>query len=81
MPHSDASVEIPVNMKQKLTEDELRVLNSHLEDWKAAAGQERKDLLKSILKEAKKHAPKMDAAALKNRKSVSAPSSDFINRY
>jgi hypothetical protein len=30
-------------------------------------------------KEAKKHAPKMDARALKNRKSVSTLSSDFIN--
>jgi hypothetical protein len=80
MPHSNASVDIPVNMKQKLTEDELLVLNSHLEDWKAAAGKEKKELQRSIIKEAKKHAPKMDARALKNRKSVSTPvSSDFIN--
>ena len=71
MPHSNSSVNISVKMKQKLTEEELLVLNSHLEEWKGAAGKDRKDLLTKIIKEAKRHAPKMDARVLKKRKSVS----------
>lgn len=77
MPQSNSSADIPVNRKQKLTEDELLVLNSNLEEWKAAAGKARKDIFKRVIKEAKRQAPKMDAAALKKRKSVSHQSSNF----
>ncbi|KAG2031230.1 hypothetical protein BDR03DRAFT_986560 [Suillus americanus] len=63
------SVIYPQKIKQKkLTEEEVLVLKSHLEEWKEAAANDRKKILKAVIKEAKVHAPAMDYQALKNRK-------------
>jgi hypothetical protein len=73
MPRSNSSVDSPKKTKEKLTEEELLVLQSHLGEWKeAAAGKDRKVILKAVIKEAKVHAPKMDAQLLKKRKMVSS---------
>ncbi|KAG2150342.1 uncharacterized protein EDB93DRAFT_1249912 [Suillus bovinus] len=61
---------IPKKTKQKLTEEELLVLQSHLEEWKEATGKDRKMILRAVIKEAKMQAPKMDAWLLKKRKSM-----------
>ncbi|KAG2094198.1 uncharacterized protein F5147DRAFT_779049 [Suillus discolor] len=69
MPRSNSSVDSPKKTKQKkLTEEEVLVLKSHLEEWKEAAANDRKKILKAIIKEAKVHAPAMDDQSLKNRK-------------
>lgn len=72
MSQTDSSADIPPKTQDKLSEEELLVLNSHLEKWKEASGKERKNILKEVIKEAKAHAPKMDARLLKKRKSVSS---------
>ncbi|KAG1882457.1 hypothetical protein F4604DRAFT_1678444 [Suillus subluteus] len=64
------SVHSPQKTQQKLTEDELLVLQSHLEEWKEATGKDRKAILSAVIKEAKMQAPKMDARLLKRRKSM-----------
>ncbi|KAG1887947.1 uncharacterized protein F5891DRAFT_987955 [Suillus fuscotomentosus] len=71
MARSNSSVHSPQKTKQKLTEEELLVLQSHLEEWKEATGKDRKTILKAVIKEAKMQAPKMDARLLKKRKSFS----------
>ena len=72
MPQSNSSVDSPQKTKQKkLTEEEVLVLKSHLEEWKEAAADDRKKILKAVIKEAKVHAPAMDDRSLKNRKYVS----------
>lgn len=81
MARSNSSVHSPQKTKQKLTEEELLVLQSHLEEWKEATGKDRKTILRAVIKEAKMQAPKMDAWLLKKRKSVSSPSSNFINAH
>ncbi|KAG1717620.1 hypothetical protein EDB19DRAFT_1839541 [Suillus lakei] len=69
MPWSNSSVDSPQKTKQKkLTEEEVLVLKSHLEEWKEAAANNRKKILKVVIKEAKVHAPAMDHQSLKNRK-------------
>ncbi|KAG2127670.1 hypothetical protein DEU56DRAFT_758557 [Suillus clintonianus] len=69
MPRSNSSVDSTKKTKQKkLTEEEVRVLKSHLEEWKEAAADDRKKILKAVVKEAKVHAPAMDDQSLKNRK-------------
>ncbi|KAG2087827.1 uncharacterized protein F5147DRAFT_658866 [Suillus discolor] len=69
MPRSNSSVDSPQKTKQKkLTEEEVLVLKSHLEEWKEAAADDRKKILKAVIKEAKVHAPAMDDRSLKNRK-------------
>ncbi|KAG1723499.1 hypothetical protein EDB19DRAFT_1952121 [Suillus lakei] len=71
MPRSNSSVDSPKKTKQKkLTEEEVLVLKSHLEEWKEAAANNRKKILKAVIKEAKVHAPAMDDWSLKNRKYV-----------
>ncbi|KAG1720293.1 hypothetical protein EDB19DRAFT_2029931 [Suillus lakei] len=61
----------PQKTKQKkLTEEEVLVLKSHLEEWKEAAAEDRKKILKAVIKEAKVHAPAMDDRLLKKRKYV-----------
>ncbi|KAG1849571.1 hypothetical protein C8R48DRAFT_778501 [Suillus tomentosus] len=70
MARSNSSVHSPQKTKQKLTEEELLVLQSHLEEWKEATGKDRKTILKAVIKEAKMQAPKMDARLLKKRKSM-----------
>jgi hypothetical protein len=73
MPRSNSSVNSPQKTKQKkLTEEEVLVLKSHLEEWKEAAADNRKKILKAVIKEAKVHAPAMDDRSLKNRKYVSS---------
>ncbi|KAG1800350.1 uncharacterized protein HD556DRAFT_1305120 [Suillus plorans] len=69
MPRSNSSVDSPKKTKQKkLTDEEVLVLKSHLEEWKEAAANDRKKILKAVIKEAKVHAPAMDDRSLKNRK-------------
>ncbi|KAG1738641.1 uncharacterized protein EDB91DRAFT_1249178 [Suillus paluster] len=69
MPPSNSSVDSPEKTKkQKLTEEEVLVLQSHLEKWKEAATEDRKVILKAATKEAKVHAPAMHAQLLKKRK-------------
>ncbi|KAG1880220.1 uncharacterized protein F5891DRAFT_991470 [Suillus fuscotomentosus] len=69
MPRSNSSVDSPKKMKQKkLTEEEVLVLKSHLEEWKEAAAEDRKKIMKVVVKEAKVHAPTMDDRLLKKRK-------------
>ncbi|KAG1796931.1 uncharacterized protein HD556DRAFT_1306649 [Suillus plorans] len=69
MPRSNSSVDSTKKTKQKkLTEEEVLVLKSHLEEWKEATANDRKKILKAIVKEAKVHAPTMDDRSLKNRK-------------
>ncbi|KAG2069738.1 hypothetical protein BDR04DRAFT_1156412 [Suillus decipiens] len=69
MPQSNSLVNSPQKTKQKkLTEEEVLVLKSHLEEWKEAAANNRKKILKVVIKEAKMHAPAMDDQSLKNRK-------------
>lgn len=68
---SDSESSAPQKTNEKLTEGEVLVLKSHLEQWKEAAGKDRKDILRTITMEANGHAPKMDARLLKKRKSVS----------
>ncbi|KAG1732332.1 hypothetical protein EDB19DRAFT_1831350 [Suillus lakei] len=71
MPQSNSSVDSPKKIKQKkLTEEEVLVLKSHLEEWKEAAANNRKKILKVVIEEAKVHAPAMDDWSLKNRKYV-----------
>ncbi|KAG2105025.1 uncharacterized protein F5147DRAFT_775345 [Suillus discolor] len=70
MDRSNSSVHSPEKTKQKLTEEELVVLQSHLEEWKEATGKDRKTILRVVIKEAKMQAPKMDARLLKTRKSM-----------
>ncbi|KAG2100191.1 uncharacterized protein F5147DRAFT_655632 [Suillus discolor] len=70
MAQSNSSVHSPEKTKQKLTEEELVVLQSHLEEWKEATGKDRKTILRAVIKEAKMQAPKMDARLLKKRKSM-----------
>ncbi|KAG1794696.1 hypothetical protein EV424DRAFT_1353802 [Suillus variegatus] len=70
MARSNSSVHSPQKTKQKLTEEELLVLQSHLEEWKEATGKDRKTILRAVIKEAKMQAPKMDAWLLKKRKSM-----------
>ncbi|KAG2351352.1 hypothetical protein BDR07DRAFT_1386120 [Suillus spraguei] len=71
MPRSNSSVDSPKKTKQKkLTEEEVLVLNSHLEEWKEAAAADRKKILKAVIKEARAHAPTMDDRLLKKRKYV-----------
>ncbi|KAG2111302.1 uncharacterized protein F5147DRAFT_772022 [Suillus discolor] len=71
MPQSNSSVDSPKKTKQKkLTEEEVLVLKSHLEEWKEAAAKDRKKILKAVIKEAKVHAPAMDDRLLKKRKLV-----------
>ncbi|KAG2087464.1 uncharacterized protein F5147DRAFT_781336 [Suillus discolor] len=70
MARSNSSVHSPQKTKQKLTEEELLVLQSHLEEWKEATGKDRKMILKVVIKEAKMQAPKMDDRLLKKRKSM-----------
>ncbi|KAG2052962.1 hypothetical protein BDR06DRAFT_972645 [Suillus hirtellus] len=55
--------------KQKLTEEELLVLQFHLEEWKEATSKDRKRILRVVIKKAKMQAPKMDTRLLKKRKS------------
>ncbi|KAG2148164.1 uncharacterized protein EDB93DRAFT_1250225 [Suillus bovinus] len=81
MARSNSSVHSPEKIKQKLTEEELLVLQSHLEEWKEATGKDRKTTLRAVIKEAKMQAPKMDAQLLKKRKSVSSRSSNGINAH
>ncbi|KAG2057443.1 hypothetical protein BDR06DRAFT_1005078 [Suillus hirtellus] len=69
MARSNSSVHSPQKTKQKLTEEELLVLQSHLEEWKEATGKDRKMILRAVIKEAKMQAPKMDTQLLKKRKS------------
>ncbi|KAG1836782.1 hypothetical protein DFJ58DRAFT_846767 [Suillus subalutaceus] len=69
MPRSNSSVDSPQKTKQKkLTKEEVLVLKSHLEEWKEAAANDRKKILKAVIKEAKVHAPALDDRSLKNRK-------------
>lgn len=68
---SDSESSAPQKNNEKLTEGEVDVLKSHLEEWKKAAGQDKKDIQMTIITKAKLHAPKMDATLLKKRKSVS----------
>ena len=68
---SDSDSPAPQKAKEKLTEGEVLVLKSHLQQWKEAAGNDRKDILRAIMQEANGHAPKMDARLLTKRKSVS----------
>ncbi|KAG2105108.1 uncharacterized protein F5147DRAFT_775428 [Suillus discolor] len=69
MPRSNSSVDSPKKTKQKkLTEEEVLVLKSHLEEWKEAAAEDRKKIMKVVVKEAKVHAPTMDDRLLKKRK-------------
>ncbi|KAG1726915.1 hypothetical protein EDB19DRAFT_1833263 [Suillus lakei] len=71
MPQSNSSVDSPKKTKQKkLTEEEVLVLKSHLEEWKEGAAKDRKNILKAVIKEAKVHAPAMDDWLLKKRKLV-----------
>ncbi|KAG1717960.1 uncharacterized protein EDB91DRAFT_1090436 [Suillus paluster] len=71
MPPSNSSVDSPEKTKkQKLTEEEVLVLQSHLEKWKEAATEDRKVILKAATKEAKVHAPAMHAQLLKKRKTM-----------
>ncbi|KAG2113782.1 uncharacterized protein F5147DRAFT_770424 [Suillus discolor] len=70
MARSNSSVHSPQKTKQKLTEEELLVLQSHLEEWKEATSKDRKTILRVVIKEAKMQAPKMDARLLKKRKSM-----------
>jgi DNA gyrase/topoisomerase IV subunit B len=73
MPRTNSSlVGSPEKTKQKLTEEELLVLQSHLEEWLEAARNDRKAILNAVIKEAKVQAPKMDAQLLKKRKLVSS---------
>ncbi|KAG2336397.1 hypothetical protein BDR05DRAFT_1005907 [Suillus weaverae] len=81
MARSNSSVHSPQKTKQKLTEEELLVLQSHLAEWKEATGKDRKTILKVVIKEAKMQAPKTDAQLLKKRKSISSPSSNVINAH
>ncbi|KAG2056179.1 hypothetical protein BDR06DRAFT_1006291 [Suillus hirtellus] len=69
MAQSNPSVHSPQKTKQKLTEEELPVLQSHLEEWKEATGKDRKMILRVVIKEAKMQASKMGAWLLKKRKS------------
>ncbi|KAG2030888.1 hypothetical protein BDR03DRAFT_1016675 [Suillus americanus] len=70
MPQSNSSVDSPKKTQQKkLTEEEVLVLNSHLEEWKeAAAAADRKMILKAVIKEARAYTPTMDDRLLKERK-------------
>ncbi|KAG2739730.1 hypothetical protein P692DRAFT_201811360 [Suillus brevipes Sb2] len=78
MPRSNSSVNSPQKTKQKkLTEEEVLVLKSHLEEWKEAAADNRKKILKAVIKEAKVHAPAMDDRSLKNRKYQVGSEMDF----
>ncbi|KAG1837564.1 hypothetical protein DFJ58DRAFT_846406 [Suillus subalutaceus] len=70
MARSNSSVHSPQKTQQKLTEEELLVLQSHLEEWKEVTGKDRKAILSTVIKEAKMQAPKMDARLLKRRKSM-----------
>ncbi|KAG2159300.1 uncharacterized protein EDB93DRAFT_1099691 [Suillus bovinus] len=69
MPQSNSSVNSPQKSKQKkLTEEEVLVLKSHLEKWKETTANNRKKILKAVIKKAKVHAFAMDDQSLKNRK-------------
>ncbi|KAG1747320.1 hypothetical protein EDB19DRAFT_1826080 [Suillus lakei] len=69
--HCLCNLILPKKTKQKkLTEEEVLVLKSHLEEWKEAAANDRKKILKAVIKGAKVHAPAMDDQSLKNRKYV-----------
>jgi hypothetical protein len=48
------------------------VIKTHLEEWKEAAANDRKKILKVVIKEAKVHAPVMDDQSMKNRKYMSS---------
>ncbi|KAG2048428.1 hypothetical protein BDR06DRAFT_1072547 [Suillus hirtellus] len=58
----------PQRTKQKLTKEELLILQSHLEEWKEANGKNRKEIMYAVIQEAKMQAPKMDSWLLKKRK-------------
>ena len=83
MPRSNSLVDSPQaeKTKLKLTENELLVLNTHLAQWREASGQDRKNILKTVIKEAKVHAPQMDAGLLRKRKvvSFSYSTSNFVH--
>ncbi|KAG2073708.1 hypothetical protein BDR04DRAFT_1116066 [Suillus decipiens] len=68
MARSNSSVHSPKKVMQKLTEQELLVLQSHLEEWKKATGRDKKAVLSAVIKEARMQAPKMDVQLLKKRK-------------
>ncbi|KAG2143571.1 uncharacterized protein EDB93DRAFT_1251984 [Suillus bovinus] len=70
MARSNLSAHSPQKTKQKLTKEELLVLQSHLEEWKEAIGKNRQVILHAVIREAKMQAPKMDSRLLKKRKSM-----------
>ncbi|KAG2130806.1 uncharacterized protein EDB93DRAFT_1255696 [Suillus bovinus] len=70
MARSNLSAHSPQKTKQKLTKEELLVLQSQLEEWKEATSKNRKAILHAVIREAKIQVPKMDSQLLKKRKSM-----------
>ncbi|KAG2347674.1 hypothetical protein BDR05DRAFT_996755 [Suillus weaverae] len=68
MARSNSSAHSPQKTKQKLTKEELLILQSHLEEWKEATGKNRKEIMHAVIQEANMQAPKMDSWLLKKRK-------------
>ncbi|KAG0703275.1 hypothetical protein DFH29DRAFT_998570 [Suillus ampliporus] len=82
MPRSNSSVDSPEKTKQKLTEEEVLVLKPHLEEWKEAAAEDRKKILRVVYEEAKVHAPTMDAMVIEGKEIGARPGTEeFLKRY
>lgn len=68
---NSAAGKMPSGKEQPtLSVQERQSLESHLEEWNASTGRERKKIMKSSIAEARLLAPKMDSMMLKARRVV-----------
>jgi len=76
MPHTKSLAESPSGKKSKatpvpLSEEEINVLQSHLDEWNRNKGKARRRIRDAAIAEARVMAPKMDRKMLKLRRKVS----------